>query len=58
MIYKSGDSYFVATLTVQTVQGDNQTYIKDADTIIRASRSFRRTSLLYQHIGAAEAFGA
>ncbi|MCB0931117.1 MAG: LpqN/LpqT family lipoprotein [Mycobacterium sp.] len=35
VIYKSGDSYFVATLTVQTVQGDNQTYIKDADTIIK-----------------------
>lgn len=37
VIYKSGDSYFVATLTVQTVKvkADNQTYVKDADTILK-----------------------
>jgi hypothetical protein len=34
-IYKSGDSYYVSTLTVQTVKGDNPTYIKDSETIIK-----------------------
>jgi hypothetical protein len=34
-IYKSGDSYFVSTLTVQAVKGDNPTYVKDSETIIK-----------------------
>lgn len=35
VIYKSGDSYFVATLTVQAIKGDNPTYTKDADVILK-----------------------
>lgn len=34
-IYKSGDSYYVATLTVQNVKDDNQTYKNDVDTILK-----------------------
>ncbi len=34
-IYKSGDSFYVATLTVQAVKGANDTYKKDAETILK-----------------------
>lgn len=34
-IYKSGDSYYVATLTVQNVKDDNPTYKSDVDTILK-----------------------
>lgn len=34
VVYKAGDSTYVATLTVQTVKPDDQKYAKDSDTII------------------------
>lgn len=34
VVYKSGDVAYVATLTVQTVKPDNQTYVKDSETIL------------------------
>lgn len=35
VVYKAGDTAYVATLTVQTVKPDNQTYVKDAETILK-----------------------
>jgi hypothetical protein len=35
VVYRSGDANWVATLTVQTVKPDNQTYIKDAAEILK-----------------------
>ncbi|MGI9124236.1 MAG: LpqN/LpqT family lipoprotein [Mycobacterium sp.] len=35
VVYKSGDVNYVATLTVQTIKPDNQTYVSDAETIIK-----------------------
>lgn len=34
-VYKAGDVTYVATVTVQTVKDDNQTYVKDAETILK-----------------------
>ncbi len=34
-VYRSGDANWVATLTVQTVKPDDQTYIKDSEEILR-----------------------
>lgn len=34
-IYRDGDSYYVATLTVQTVKADNPTYAQDSATILK-----------------------
>ena len=39
-VYKEGDSYYVATLTVQTVKGDDPTYQKDAETILKGFQMF------------------
>ena len=35
VVYKAGDLIWVATLTVQTVKPDDQTYAKDSDDIIK-----------------------
>ena len=35
VVYRSGDANWVATLTVQTVKPDNQTYIKDSAEILK-----------------------
>lgn len=35
VVYKSGEVTYVATLTVQTVRPDNQTYVKDSETILK-----------------------
>jgi len=34
-VYKTGDSNYLATLTVQTVKPDDPTYIKDSDLIVQ-----------------------
>lgn len=34
-VYKAGDVTYVATVTVQTVKADNETYTKDAETILK-----------------------
>lgn len=34
-VYKSGDSTYVATLTVQTVKPDNPTFAQDSETILK-----------------------
>ena len=34
-IYRDGDSFYVATLTVQTVKADNPTYKQDSETILK-----------------------
>jgi hypothetical protein len=34
-VYKTGDSNYLATLTVQTVKPDDPTYIKDSDLILK-----------------------
>ena len=35
VVYRGGDSYYVATLTVQTVKADDQTYVKDSGEILK-----------------------
>lgn len=35
VVYKSGDSTYVATLTLQTVKPDNPTYAQDSETILK-----------------------
>ena len=35
VIYRGGDSYYVATVTVQAVKTDNETYVKDSEQIIK-----------------------
>ena len=35
MVYRAGDSNYVATLTVQTIKPDNPAYVKDSEEIIK-----------------------
>jgi hypothetical protein len=35
MVYRAGDSNYVATVTVQTIKPDDPTYIKDSDEILK-----------------------
>lgn len=35
VVYRGGDSYYVATVTVQTVKADDQTYVKDSEQILK-----------------------
>lgn len=35
VVYRGGDAYYVATLTVQTVKADDQTYVKDSEEILK-----------------------
>lgn len=35
VVYRAKDANYVATLTVQTVQPDNETYVKDSETILK-----------------------
>jgi hypothetical protein len=35
VVYRGGDDYYVATVTVQTVKGDDQTYVKDSGEILK-----------------------
>lgn len=35
VVYRAGDSYYVATVTVQTVKADDQTFVKDSDEILK-----------------------
>lgn len=35
VVYKAGDVSYVVTLTVQTVKPDDQTYVKDSETILK-----------------------
>ncbi len=34
VVYRGGDANYVATVTVQTVKADNQTYVADSETIL------------------------
>lgn len=35
VVYRGGDAYYVATVTVQTVKADNQTYVQDSEQILK-----------------------
>ncbi len=35
VIYRGGDAYYVATVTVQTVKADDQAYVKDSEQILK-----------------------
>lgn len=35
VVYRGGDSYYVAAVTVQTVKADNQSYVKDSEEILK-----------------------
>lgn len=35
VVYRGGDAYYVATLTVQTVKADNEAYVKDSEQILK-----------------------
>lgn len=39
-VYKAGDVTYVATVTVQTVEPDNQTYARDSETILKGFQLF------------------
>ena len=35
MVYRGGDANYVATVTVQTVKSDEQTYMADSEMILK-----------------------